>query len=349
MNNIKSLVRKNILNLAPYSSARDEFSGSDGIFLDANENPFGQYNRYPDPYQKDLKQKLSIIKGVSEDEIFIGNGSDEAIDLLFRIFCEPNKDTCMIFTPTYGMYEVSAAINAVDVLKINTDSKFEIDLNEVKAIYTERPVKLTFICNPNNPTGNAISKEKIEGILKISNGIVVIDEAYIDFCKDLSSIDLINQYPNLIILQTMSKAWGLAGARIGFAFANKETIKLFNAVKPPYNVSALNAQAALNQLTNLEEFENNKVEILNNKQSLTEEIRKLDDVKTIYPSQTNFLLVEFNDANWTYNMLVEKGIIVRNRNSVIRNCIRITIGNKEENQKLIKALNQLQNEKSTIY
>ncbi len=237
MFNLKEIVRPNILSLKAYSSARDEFSGKEGVFLDANENPYGELNRYPDPHQKELKQKLSGLESISTENIFIGNGSDEVIDLAFRIFCTPGVDKALTFTPTYGMYEVSAAINAIDLIRIPLNEEFQIDLKGVKSFLTNKNLKLILIASPNNPTGNSFDRATIEYLLENFNGIVFIDEAYIDFAASASWISSIKKYPNLIVSQTMSKAWGLAAARVGTAYANEEIIQLFNKIKPPYNVS----------------------------------------------------------------------------------------------------------------
>ena len=339
---IENIVRPNILELQPYSSARDEFSGEEGIFLDANENPFGTLNRYPDPYQKELKQKLAKLKGVESDNIFVGNGSDEVIDLAFRIFCSPGVDKALTFTPTYGMYDVSAAINNIELLKLPLNQAFQIDLGKVKPYLNDSSIKLIFICSPNNPTGNLMSQSDIESIISNFNGIVILDEAYIDFSEGNSLVSLINQYNNLIVSQTFSKAWGLAGARIGLGYANPEIIALFNKVKPPYNVSVLNQKAALTTLENQNEFQGNLNIILKEKELLIAALNQIELVKKIYPSAANFLLIEVDNANELYSELVEQQIIIRNRNKQVSNCIRISVGTPEENIKLINALKNIQ-------
>lgn len=336
---IINLVRKNILSLKPYSSARDEFSGSDGVFLDANENPFGELNRYPDPHQKELKNKLSEIKSVPFSSIFIGNGSDEVIDLTFRIFCNPGRDKALIFTPTYGMYEVSAEINDVDLIKIPLTESFQIDFDELKNYLDDKMLKLIFICSPNNPTANSL--ENIEKVLQKFNGIVIVDEAYIDFSKAESLLTKIEQFPNLIVMQTFSKAWGLAAARVGMAYSNDLIISFYNKVKPPYNVSGPNQQAALKAMENMAKFEKRKSIILEQRTWLENQLSGLAVVIKIFPSDANFLLVEMTDANRIYNELVNQKVITRNRHSVIANCLRITIGSPEENQKLIVALTNI--------
>lgn len=336
MFSLENIVRKNILQLKPYSSARDEFSGNNGIFLDANENPFGNLNRYPDPYQKELKQKLAEYKSVPTENIFIGNGSDEIIDLALRIFCNPGKDKALTFSPTYGMYDVSAAVNEVELIKLPLNGSFQINLEELEKNLDTPNLKLIFVCSPNNPSGNSI--DNIEIILQKFKGIVIVDEAYIDFSKQESYLLKLNQYPNLIVAQTFSKAWGLAAARVGIAYASESIISLFNKVKPPYNVSKLNQEAALDALANNAEFEKNKKIILDQKIWLEQALMELPIIKKIYPSDANFLLVETTDANSIYNQLVSQQVITRNRNSIVNNCIRITVGSPIENQQLINAL-----------
>jgi histidinol-phosphate aminotransferase len=337
---IINLVRKNILSLKPYSSARDEFSGSDGVFLDANENPFGELNRYPDPHQKELKAKLSEIKSVPVSTIFVGNGSDEVIDLTFRIFCNPGKDKALTFTPTYGMYEVSAEINDVELIKVPLTATFQIDFEVLENYLDETSLKLIFICSPNNPTANSL--DKIEKVLQKFNGIVIVDEAYIDFSKASSFLTKIDQYPNLIVMQTFSKAWGLAAARVGMSYSNDLIISLYNKVKPPYNVSDPNQKAALKALEDTNGFEKRKSVILEQRAWLQNQLVGLAVVIKIYPSDANFLLVEMKDANRIYNELVNQKVITRNRHSVVQNCIRITVGSPEENQILVEALKKLE-------
>lgn len=338
---ISELVRPNILALKPYSSARDEFSGAEGVFLDANENPFGELNRYPDPYQCELKKLFSNLRSVSEDQVFVGNGSDEVIDILFRAFCEPGKDKALTFTPTYGMYQVSADINNVELIEVPLSDTFEIDLEAFRSSLNDS-VKLVFICSPNNPTGNVVSNETIRAILESFQGIVVVDEAYADFNNGDSAVKLLNEYPNLIVSQTMSKAWGLAAARVGFAITSKEVISYMNKIKPPYNVSALNQRAAIEALKDPTGFNERLKTILEEKENLKSALTKLSNVVKIYPSDTNFLLVEFEDANKTYGELVQRKVIVRNRNGYVKNCIRITIGSQKENEILLNALKELE-------
>ena len=334
------MVRPNILALKPYSSARDEFSGNEGIFLDANENPYGTLNRYPDPHQKALKMKLSEVKNVPFNQIFIGNGSDEVIDLIYRIFCEPGKDSAIVCPPTYGMYEVSANINHIQLHEIPLTSDFQLDIEKIlQTAETDSSVKLIFVCSPNNPTGNRL--DNLEKLLENFNGIVVVDEAYVDFCPEQSLKSKINRYPHLVVMQTFSKAWALAGVRVGMAFACEKIISLLDKTKPPYNVSIINQQVALEALSRVDEFEKRRDTILQQRAYLAEELSKLEIVRKIYPSDANFLLVEVSDANRIYNELVQKKVIVRNRNRQVTNCVRITIGTPSENNELLNKLRTL--------
>ena len=347
---LQSLVRPNIWTLKPYSSARDEFSGSDGIFLDANENPFGSLNRYPDPYQRELKKVLSEIKNIPQNHICIGNGSDEIIDLVYRIFANPGKDSVIICPPTYGMYEVSARINDVNIVEIPLiddfdytslrRTLFQLDTAAIQQKTQDDPsIKLIFICSPNNPTGNCL--KNVDQVIENFNGIVVIDEAYIDFCDDKTHLSAIKKHPNLIVMQTFSKALALAGVRVGVAYSQPDIIGLMNKVKPPYNVSKLNQEVALQALLKRLEKKTDIDNILEEKKFLFEQLEQLPMVKKIYPSDANFLLVEVDDADYTYNYLVEKKVIVRNRHSQIENCIRITIGTPDENRQLLNELQHI--------
>lgn len=338
---IENIVRPNILELNPYSSARDEFTGKEGIFLDANENPFGELNRYPDPYQNELKLKLAALKEVNINNIFVGNGSDEVIDLAFRIFCSPGFDKAITFSPTYGMYDVSAAINNVELLKLPLNQEFQIDLEKLKPYFKDNSIKLMFICSPNNPTGNLMNRSDIEYILNNFKGIVILDEAYIDFAEEDSLISLISKSNNLIVSQTFSKAWGLAAARVGLAYANEEIITLYNKVKPPYNVSEINQQAAIKALDNYKTYKKMLALIINEKERLKSELQDIKMIKRIYPSDANFLLLEVDDANQLYTQLINKQIITRNRNAQVTNCLRITVGTPEENDRLLNALKTL--------
>jgi len=341
MNDISILIRENIRSLIPYSSARDEYSGVSAIFLDANENPYGTLNRYPDPLQQKLKKEIGIMKNISSENIFLGNGSDEAIDLLYRIFCNPGLDKALIFTPTYGMYEVCARVNDIGLVKIPLDENFDLRSNVPDQLLTISNLKLVIICTPNNPTGNSCNPEIIENILCKFNGIVAIDEAYSDFSCKPSYTGFLDKYPNLVVLQTFSKAWGLAAARVGMAFAGKEIISLFNKVKYPYNISAINQEAAMNALKNEENIRKTVQDIINQRDEIAGILCGIKIVKEVFPSDANFLLVKVSDATEIYNALVRKGVIVRNRSSVIRDCLRITIGTKEENDKLIIELQNL--------
>jgi histidinol-phosphate aminotransferase len=339
MFDITKTVRANILNLEPYSSARDEFEGSEGIFLDANENPFGDLNRYPDPFQKTLKEKLSKVKSIPAENIFLGNGSDEIIDLCFRVFCEPGKDKALTFVPTYGMYEVSAAINNVTLTKVPLDENFQIDTEAATPLLADKNLKLIFICSPNNPTGNSI--KAVEYIIQNFSGIVVVDEAYIDYADGDSISGKLDMYPNLIVLQTLSKAWGLAAVRLGIAYAGKDIIKYLNKVKPPYNISTPNQIAALTALQDIPTFNLRREIILSEKDRVLAQLQKLSFVLTVYPSDTNFFLVEVTDANAIYNQLIAGKIIIRNRTKIVKNCLRITIGSPAENEALLAELKNI--------
>ena len=340
MFDLNKILRPNVKALKPYSSARDEFSNADidGVFLDANENPYGSLNRYPDPYQKDLKAAISRIKGVPVKNIFLGNGSDEVIDICYRTFCQPGIDKAISFSPTYGMYGVSASINDVKMIDIPLDKSFNIEYDKVAPYLNDDKVKLLFICSPNNPSGNCMDKETIEKILSNFNGIVIIDEAYNDFSGVPSYSKELDKYPNLIVLQTFSKAYGLASIRIGMAFTSESIIGYFNKMKPPYNISKINQLAALERLNNMDDFSKQLNSILSERKTVVEELKKLPITIKVYPSDANFILAETTNANDIYNYLVDNNIIVRNRNTVVNNCLRITIGTSDENKKLIQAL-----------
>lgn len=350
MFDLENLVRENIKRLVPYSSARKEFTGAAQIFLDANENSFGSpleknYNRYPDPLQTKIKEKIAGWNDVKTSEIFIGNGSDEAIDLLFRIFCEPRKDNVLICPPTYGMYEVSAEINDVEIKRAFLTESFELDLNEITDAIDEN-TKLLFICSPNNPTANSFPRGNILNLAKNFGGIVVVDEAYIHFSGENSLIAEIENYKNLVVLQTFSKAWGLAGLRVGLAFADEKIIELFNKVKPPYNVSQIAQEAILDALENRKKVEETIAEIIGEREKLIENLREFSFVVKIYPSDANFVLVKTTDAEKIYKFLLDEKIVVRNRSNVelCAGCLRITIGTLEENEYLINSLKKLATE-----
>lgn len=342
MTEIDALVRENVRKLIPYSCARDEFTGKEGIFLDANENPYGFLNRYPDPYHKDLRSAISKFKGVSFENIFLGNGSDEIIDLCYRIFCIPGADKALTFSPSYGMYEVSAAVNDVGIVKIPLKKDFQIDVEKIlKAVGEDENIKIIFICSPNNPTGNCMKSDDIESVIRNYKGIVVIDEAYADFSRKPSFRHKTGIYHNLIVMQTFSKAFGLAAARIGMAFANEKIINYLYRVKPPYNISTLNQQAALSKLSETDTVEKDIENILSERERLRKKLSELDIVENIFPSDANFLLVKVKDADYIYNNLISKKIIVRNRTRLVLNCLRITIGTPAENDELLGALKMI--------
>ena len=341
--NLNKIVRSSIKGLKPYSSARDEFTGKADVYLDANENPFGNgLNRYPDPYQKALKKEISKIKNIHEESIILGNGSDEVIDLLFRAFCEPGKDEVIIFPPTYGMYQVCADVNNVKTKKVPLTSDFEVD--ELSLLETvDEKSKIIWFCSPNNPTGNTMDPAVIKNILNCFEGIVVIDEAYIDFSDSQSWIDFLEFHPNLFIIQTLSKAWGLAGIRLGMGFGSKEIISVLNKIKPPYNVNSLTQEKAIEAIGYLDEKNETIDAILVEKAKLKEKLNQIDGVQKIYQSDANFLLVKIDNATNIYNKLVEQSIIVRNRSSVTlcENCLRITVGKPAENEKLLNAIKEI--------
>jgi len=344
MFDLNKILRDNIKVLKPYTSARDEYKGTEGTFLDANENAFGSataalHNRYPDPLQWDLKQDLSTIKHVPAENIFIGNGSDEAIDLLFRSFCRPGIDNVIITPPTYGMYEVSANINDVVLKKVFLSADFELEADKVIEAINEN-TKIILLCSPNNPTGNCLDANDIIKVVTSFNGIVALDEAYIDFAPEKSFLSSLSQYPNLVILQTFSKAWGLANLRLGMAFASKELVQILNRVKPPYNINGLSQALALEALAN-EKKKNEYVEnMLIEKKKLSFELGKFAFITKIYPSDANFILVKTTGGNKIYQFLTDNKVIVRNRSSIqlIENCLRITIGTANENAALLSAL-----------
>ena len=344
---LENIVRDNIKQLVAYSSARDEYKGNEGIFLDANENAFGSpleenYNRYPDPLQLKVKSKISVFKNIPVENIFLGNGSDEAIDILYRAFCIPAKDNVIVCPPTYGMYEVSANINNIEILKVPLIAEtFQLDTTSILNSITEN-TKLIFVCCPNNPTGNGVKWNDIKIILESFNGIVLVDEAYIDFASYGSLIPQLANYKNLVILQTFSKGWGLAGLRVGMAFASEEIISIFNKIKPPYNINVVSQQLLLEALDNKSQVDEWVKEIITERKKVSDELSKLSFVKTIYPSEANFILVKVENAKKVYILLITQKIIVRDRSNVTLcdNCLRITIGTKEENNKLLNILKQ---------
>lgn len=346
---VENLVRKNILGLKPYSSARDEFKGEAKVFLDANENPFGSpldknYNRYPDPLQLKLKQKISSIKGIPTQHIFLGNGSDEPIDLLFRVFCEPGVDNVIVCPPTYGMYSVAADINNVELVKVNLTPDFQLDVPAIMDKINEH-TKMLFICSPNNPSGNSMHYDDIEFLLNNFLGIVVVDEAYINYSKQRSLIRELTEYENLVILQTFSKAWGLAGLRLGMAFSTSVIIDLMNKVKPPYNINDATAGLALEALDKIDQINLQIKETVEERQRLSKTLEQIEQVEKVYPSDANFILVKFKNADDLYAKLLQNGIVVRSRTKVeqCEGCLRITVGTKEENTLLIDAIRQIYN------
>lgn len=340
---LNRLVRKNIQSLKAYSSARDEFKGEASVYLDANENPLnGPYNRYPDPLQWKLKERVSKIKGVEVDKIFFGNGSDEPIDIVYRVFCEPGKDNVVAIDPSYGMYKVCADINNVEYRQVllNDDYRLNADLLLKKV---DEQTKLIFLCSPNNPSANILDKSEVLKVVTSFKGIVIIDEAYIDFSIENSWLPDLDTYPNLIVLQTFSKAWGLAAIRLGMAFASVEIISYFNKVKYPYNINILTQNFVLEELNKTSLKEEWVKTLIAQREWLNSNLGQVSFVEKIYPSDANFILVKVKDANKTYNSLVEKGIIVRNRNSIslCRDCLRITVGTESENKILIESLKSL--------
>ena len=335
------ILRENIKKLVPYSSARDEFSGEASVYLDANENSYGSpltrwYNRYPDPLQRKVKTKLSQIKAVPAENIFLGNGSDECIDILFRAFCEPGKDNVIICPPTYGMYEVSASINDVQVKKVPLKPDFQLNLPAIEEAVDDH-TKMIFLCSPNNPTGNAINREDIEIILNNYFGLVVLDEAYINFSRFRSFSQELNEYPNLVILQTLSKAWGLAALRVGMAFTSTAIIEVMNRIKPPYNISQASQELVLKSLEEVEQVNHMIQEIVSQRDELKKILENIDGIQTVYPSDANFLLVKVHNARSLYEYLLTKGIVVRDRSNVslCEGCLRITVGTAPENKTLV--------------
>ena len=342
MMEIKDLIRENIKSLEAYSSARDEFKAmsSEFVFIDANENPFDTgLNRYPDPQQTLVKEALSKLKGISEEQILLGNGSDEVLDLIFRVFCEPRVDNVIVLPPTYGMYEVLANTNAIELVKIPLIENFQPNVKEIVK-GQDAKTKLLFLCSPNNPTANSFDANKIETLIKEFNGIVVIDEAYIDFSIEDSWLCRLDEFPNLIVTQTLSKAYGLASIRLGICYASKEIISILNKIKPPYNVNQLTQDVALQSLFNQEKVKNEIAIIISERNQLIRDLQNVEIVEKVYPSDANFLLVQVDDATLRYKQLVKLGIIARNRTTHILcdNCLRFTVGTPDENKKLINTL-----------
>lgn len=344
--NIKNLVRPNVAKLQPYSSARDEFkaTGSEMVFLDANENPFQtDVNRYPDPQQRSLKSELAKLKSVESENILLGNGSDEVLDLLYRAFCEPGKDNVITLPPTYGMYKVLANINNIENREIQLSKDFEPNVTEIlKSI--DRNTKMIFLCSPNNPTGNSFAGDKILELLESFDGLIIIDEAYIDFSSEESWISKLNNFPNLVITQTLSKAYGMAGIRLGICYASEEIIQVLNKIKPPYNVNALTQERALNRVLDADKVNTEISDLLKQRYVLYKALLEVGFIEKIYPSDSNFTLVKVDDATKRYNQLLEKGIVIRNRTTqaLCKNTLRFTVGTVEENEKLIDVLKSIE-------
>ena len=338
---LPKLIRKNIASLSPYSTARDEYKGEIGIYLDANENPYPHgFNRYPDPYQLELKDRIARMKQVSGENIFLGNGSDEAIDLLYRIFCEPRIDEVVAIRPSYGMYAVAARINDVRLTEVDLTDDYELDANAILAAVTPR-TKLIFLCSPNNPSGNLLRKEEIVRIIEEFAGIVVIDEAYIDFSGDRGFVPVLNRYTNLVILQTLSKAWGMAGLRVGMAFASKEIISYMTRIKYPYNLNSASQKLAISELSGRQSQQAEELrEIISQRELLLNELKKIAYVEKVYPSDSNFILIKVPGAVRLYHYLIGQQLIVRDRSKVFKcaDTLRITVGTPCENKELVEIL-----------
>ena len=346
--NIRTLIRTHLLEMKPYASARDEFTGKSEVYLDANENALGSVGsknlaRYPDPHQQSIKEKLSVLKGIQPDQIFIGNGSDEPIDLLIRAFCAPERDEIIIQPPTYGMYEVSANINAVKVISVPLTAEFQLDKAAVlEAISAD--TKLIFVCNPNNPTGTRLRTDDILSLARRFHGLVVVDEAYIDFSGQESFIGQIAENPNIVVLQTFSKAWGLAAARVGMLYAHAEVVAILNKIKPPYNVNAMSQEVVLEALGRVEDKTAYVAELVRLRAELQRELEKIPLVQKVYESDANFLLTKVNDPVALYHFLIEQGIIVRDRSKVqlCEGCLRVTVGTAAENKRLLEAMGRFE-------
>lgn len=346
MSAIEKLLRKNIIDLVPYSSARDEYSGEDAIFLDANENPFYTgANRYPDPLQQKLKVRLGKLKNLHHEKIFLGNGSDEAIDLIIRAFCEPGKDNIISIKPSYGMYKVCADINNVEFREVILTNDYQLDKESIMG-NCDGNSKLLFLCSPNNPTSNSFYRDDIIYLLENFQGLVILDEAYIDFSQQESFLSVLNSFPNLVILQTMSKAWGMAGIRLGLALASREIINILSKIKYPYNVNRLTQQFALDRLDNVEEKDSWIKQIITERNRMQVKLSELSFIEEILPSDSNFLMVRFKNAKVIYKYLMDKKIIVRDRSKVplCEGCLRFTIGLKQENTALLRALQEFKTE-----
>lgn len=343
MTDLSNIWRQNILKLKPYTSARDDFHGEAHVWLDANENPVETgLNRYPDPHQKALKQRIAELKGVQPDQIFLGNGSDEAIDLLVRAACVPGADKALLLPPTYGMYQVACNIHDVQTVEAPLDEDFQPYVEAIMPLLADPKMKLVFICSPNNPTGNLVDKDKVRAICAAAKGLVILDEAYVDLSPGGSMLPELAELPNLVILQTFSKAWGLAGLRLGMAFASPQVVEVLGKIKPPYNINILTQKTALEKLQDPQKVTDYVAEMAQERQKLTEELQQLSFVEQVYPSEANFLLVRVTEPKVTYQYLVDQGIVVRERSSAVAGCIRITIGTATENQELLQALKNYQ-------
>jgi histidinol-phosphate aminotransferase len=337
------LVRTSIARLKPYSSARDEFQGESAVFLDANESPYESgVNRYPDPLQRQLKQRIAVIKGVDAGRIFLGNGSDEVLDLIFRAYCEPGQDNVIILPPTYGMYKVLADLNGVECREVLLTPDFQPDAEKILRMADSRS-KLLFLCSPNNPSGNVFSEEMMVKLLKGFAGLVVVDEAYIDFCPGRSLLPRLAEFPRLIVTQTFSKAYGMAGIRLGMAFASEEVVGILNRIKPPYNINGLTQRFALDRLADISQVEQQVAELIAEREKLASRLTSVFFVEKVFPSDANFLLLRVDDADLRYRQLVEAGIVVRNRSSqpLCENCLRVTVGTAEENRVLQETMQSL--------
>ncbi len=354
MFNLQKWIRPHIWELKPYASARDEYEGTEGIFLDANENPFcskdiPRFNRYPDPYQRELKQQIAQIKNIDASKVFLGNGSDEVIDLLMRLSCAPLKDEVLIMPPTYGMYRVCADINQINVLEAPLTEDFALQTDLVLRTFTAH-TKICFVCSPNNPTGNVLEASEIHRIIQSFDGVVIVDEAYIDFARQESFVKYLHSYPNLVVIQTLSKAWGMAGLRLGMCFASEEIIRLLNKIKPPYNVNQATQEIALESLTKTAEKEEQVQQILSLREKLKHDLKQISEVEMVYPSDANFLLVKMAHAEKVYQYLIQQKVIVRSRANVqlTKDCLRISVGTAEENEQLLTALNTYVHHKSAL-
>ena len=340
--NLESLVRNNVLALTPYSSARDEFTGGEGVFLDANENPFpSNVNRYPDPHQRKLKKKIAELRSIDSDQMIIGNGSDEILDLVFRAFCEPRKDFVVAIKPSYGMYNVLANTNDVKLTEVSLDHDFDLDVDATLAL--SAGAKMIILCSPNNPTGNILSLDRISRILDEFNGLVLVDEAYIDFADSPSLLSLLNDYQNLMISQTFSKAFGMAGIRVGVGYAHPSIVEVLNRIKPPYNVNTVSQELAFARLENIDQVLSEVTQLKLERSRLITYLEHNDHVFEVYPTDSNFVLFKVKDANKTYERLVEHKLIIRNRTSAYNceNCLRLTVGTKEENNRFMEVFDTI--------